>query len=195
MTPAASLTRGSAAVLAWLALAVLLGCPSDACGSPHRETTATAGGGDDAKTTLSANLAPLVRATIELRWERALGQHWSWSLMAGMGKGRSAAASVGWVAEGGVQGRWYPAGHFRRGLFLAAEADGIFAFGPGTRGEEAVAVGPRLGYKVVGRWGLTLEGHMGASYVRKSIDGIAPNSRVVATGLQAIGALLVGVTW
>lgn len=160
------------------------------------DATATQGNADaKAPMTLSANLAPLVKATGEARWEFAMGEKWSWSLMAGMGRGRSGAASLGWVAEGGVQVRRYLAGHFRRGLFLAAEADGLFAFGAGTKGEDALAVGPRLGYKVAGWWGLTLEGHIGTSYVRRTAQGLAPGSQVLVTELQPIGALLVGLTW
>lgn len=144
--------------------------------------------------TLAVNLAPLACAVGELRWEVAISPAWSWSLLAGTGRGR-AADTAGWVAEGGAQLRWYMAGSFRRGLFLAAEGTGLLTFGEVSRGEDAAGIGPRLGFKTVDLWGLTAEGHVGASYIRKTADGFAHGSEVVATEVQAIAALLLGLTW
>ena len=145
--------------------------------------------------TLAVNLAPLVSSTLQLRWELAGGAAWSWSLVAGGGRGRRGPDSRGWVAEAGAQLRWYLSGLFFKGLFLAAEADGLLAFGEGSRGEDALAAGPRVGFKLTGLWGLTLEAHLGAAYVRKTADGVIPGSTVVAAEVQPIAGLLVGVTW
>jgi hypothetical protein len=145
--------------------------------------------------TLAVNLAPLACATGELRWESPIFQKLAWSAFVGFGRGRSGANVSGYVGELGGQLRWYPVGGFRRGLLLALEGAGLAAGGQGSRGETALALGPRLGYKVVGLGGLTLEANAGVAYVRKSADGVVPGTTAVLTEMQAVSSLLLGWTW
>lgn len=192
----ARLVAALALLCAWAApaRAALPDVPGTVFPLSGEATAVTDDAGPERPMTLAVNLAPLVCVTGELRWEVEIGPAWSWSLLAGMGRGR-ATGRVGWVAEGGAQLRWYMSGSFRKGLFLAAEGNGLLTFGEGSRGEDAAGIGPRLGFKTVGRWGLTIEGHVGASYVRKTTDGFAPGSEVVATEVQPVAAVLVGLTW
>lgn len=145
--------------------------------------------------TLAVNLAPLACATGELRWESPISEKLAWSAFAGFGRGRSGANLSGYVGELGGQLRWYPLGGFRRGLLLGLEGAGLATAGAGSRGETALALGPRLGYKVVGLAGLTLEANAGVAYVRKSADGVVPGTTAVLTELQAVSGLLLGWTW
>lgn len=145
--------------------------------------------------TLALNLAPLACGTGELRWESPLIDKLAWSVHAGAGRGRSGADLRGYVLEAGGQLRFYPVGDFRRGLLVAVDATGVRALGDGSRGETALALGPRLGYKIAGLGGLTAEAQVGASYVRKSADGVVAGTTAVLAEVQAISALLLGWTW
>ncbi len=142
--------------------------------------------------TLAVNLAPLAHATGELRWESPLLDKLAWSVHAGGGRGRSGVDIRGYVLEGGGQLRYYLVGDFRRGLLVALDATAVGAFGDSSRGETALALGPRLGYKIVGLGGLTAEAQVGASYVRKSADGVVAGTTAVLSEAQAIAALLLG---
>lgn len=177
MTP----RRWSAAALA---LGVAWAPAALAAGSP----------GTDAGT-LALNLAPLVAGTVELRWEAPLSTRVAWAVMAGAGRGRTRSDLRGNMAEVGGQLRWYALGEFRRGLLLALDGTGLWTFGAGSRGETALALGPRVGYKIVGPVGLSAEAHAGLSWLRKSVDAAVPGTTAELTELQGVGALLLGWTW
>jgi hypothetical protein len=114
--------------------------------------------------------------------------------IAGAGPGMGFAPEPGvWLGEVGGQLRWYFAGAFEEGLVLAVECVAQQLFGVEAGGRRALAVGPKLAYKVVHAVGLTAEVQVGGAVVRKSANLLGTSAQVVEQEVQP--SVMLGLGW
>lgn len=192
-------SRLALAVACLAALAGLLAAPV------HAEVIAADGPLDDSPqpppppavaNTLSLNLAPALCGVAALHYDRALAGWLSVGVLGAFGIGNSLSEFQDLAYyQLGAQAKVFPIGGFRHGAGLSLEVAASLLGGPTARDRGGISLSPRIFYRRVTDWGMTLEAQIGAAFVERRAAALVPGGWAYRSDVGPIHAINVGYSF